>query len=576
MQGTSRQPTDSYSFGITWDDEKRGRALSGLLALLVAATLVYPVAARAQSPLPPISVIVRVLPGSGDAAERAVRSVDGSVGRRLAIIDGLSARVPASSLPILRTFPGIHSVTPDRRVRLLHEPFDPQADPGSMVNTAQVVGARDMWRNGYTGRGVDVALIDTGVVPVKGLTVPGKVVNGPDLSFESQADNLRHLDTYGRGTHLAGIIAGRDEEVGTDQLNADHKNFMGIAPHARLVSIKVANTYGVTDVSQVIAAIDWVVQHRRDNGLNIRVLNLSFGTDGTQDYRFDPLAYAAEVAWRKGIVVVTAAGNSGFGNAKLNNPAYDPYLIAVGATDTKGTYSTADDTVPSWSSRGDGTRNPDLVAPGKSVVSLRDPGSYIDVNYPNGHVTDRFFRGSGTSQAAAVAAGAAALLIEQRPGISPDQVKALLMSTATRLPDADPTAQGVGEMNLRAAMNTPTPIAVQTWQTSNGLGSLEQARGSVHVQDNNGVELRGERDIFGRAWDGLTWSANCWLETSWAGGDWNGVTWSGSSWSGLSWSGMTWSGMTWSGMTWSGLSWSGMTWSGLSWSGVTWSAVEWK
>src|ERR671925_1828828 len=100
MQETSRQPTDSYSFGITWDDEKRGRALSGLLALLVAATLVYPVAARAQSPLPPISVIVRVLPGSGDAAERAVRSVDGSVGRRLAIIDGLSARVPASSLPI--------------------------------------------------------------------------------------------------------------------------------------------------------------------------------------------------------------------------------------------------------------------------------------------------------------------------------------------------------------------------------------------------------------------------------------------------------------------------------------------
>jgi serine protease AprX len=445
-----------------------------------------------------------------------------------------------------------------------------------MVNTAQVVGARDMWRNGFTGRGVDVALIDTGVVPVKGLTVSGKVVNGPDLSFESQTDSLRHLDTYGHGTHLAGIIAGRDEEVGTDQLNADHKNFMGIAPYARLVSVKVANTHGVTDVSQVIAAIDWVVQHRRDNGLDIRVLNLSFGTDGTQDYRFDPLAYAAEVAWRKGIVVVTAAGNSGFGNAKLNNPAYDPYLIAVGATDTNGTYSTADDIVPSWSSRGDGTRNPDLVAPGKSIVSLRDPGSYIDVNYPNGHITDRFFRGSGTSQAAAVVAGAAALLIQQRPGITPDQVKAILMSSATRLPDADPTAQGAGEMNLRAAMNAPTPFAVQTWQVSNGLGSLEQARGSVHVQDPGGAELRGEQDIFGRPWDGLTWSANCWMETSWLGGDWNGVTLTGSSWNGLSWSGMTWSGMTWSGMTWSGLSWSGMTWSGMTWSGMTWSGATWS
>jgi subtilisin family serine protease len=576
LEAGKNRATDNVALGITWDDEKRGRVLSAVLALIVAATIVVPVAAGAKRSDGLVSVIVRALPRSGDAAERAVRSVEGSVGRRLAIIDGLSAQVPASSLPILRTFPGIHSVTPDRRVRLLHEAFDPQADPGSMVNTAQVVGARDMWRNGFTGKGIDVALIDTGVVPVKGLTVSGKVVNGPDLSFESQADSLRHLDTYGHGTHLAGIIAGRDEEVGTDQLNADHKNFMGIAPYARLVSIKVANTYGVTDVSQVIAAIDWVVQHRRDNGLDIRVLNLSFGTDGTQDYRFDPLAYAAEVAWRKGIVVVTAAGNSGFGNAKLNNPAYDPYLIAVGATDTKGTYSTADDIVPSWSSRGDGTRNPDLVAPGKSIVSLRDPGSYIDVSYPNGHITDRFFRGSGTSQAAAVVAGAAALLIQQRPGITPDQVKAILMSSATRLPDADPTAQGAGEMNLRAAMNAQTPVAVQTWQVSNGLGSLEQARGSVHVQDEGRVELRGEQDIFGRPWDGLSWSANCWLETSWAGGDWNGVTWSGSSWNGLSWSGMTWSGMTWSGMTWSGMTWSGMTWSGMTWSGMTWSGMTWS
>src|SRR5207249_6242881 len=138
------------------------------------------------------------------------------------------------------------------------------------------------------------------------------------------------------------------------------------------------------DVSQVIAAIDWVVQHRTDNGMNIRVLNLSFGTDGTQDYRVDPLAYAAEVAWRKGITVVVAAGNSGYGTAQLNNPAYDPYVIAVGADDTKGTQSTSDDIIPDWSSRGDGTRNPDIVAPGKSIVSLRDTGSQIDLNHPEG------------------------------------------------------------------------------------------------------------------------------------------------------------------------------------------------
>ena len=95
----------------------------------------------------------------------------------------------------------------------------------------------------------------------------------------------------------------------------------------------MAASDGATDVSQVIAAIDWIVQHRNSDGLNIRVLNLSFGTDGTQDYQLDPLAYAAEVAWLHGIVVVVAAGNSGFGTPQLNNPAYDPYVIAVGGDD---------------------------------------------------------------------------------------------------------------------------------------------------------------------------------------------------------------------------------------------------
>src|SRR5438093_8645645 len=113
---------------------------------------------------------------------------------------------------------------------------------------------------------------------------------------------------------MAGIIAGHDDNVSASEYT-NHDNFMGVAPDARIVNVKVASASGATDVSQVIAAIDWVVQHRTDNGMNIRVLNLSFGTDGTQDYRVDPLAYAAEVAWRKGITVVVAAGNSGYGTA---------------------------------------------------------------------------------------------------------------------------------------------------------------------------------------------------------------------------------------------------------------------
>ena len=213
---------------------------------------------------------------------------------------------------------------------------------------------------------------------------------------------------------MSSIIAGRDSAT-TGTGSGDSSNFVGMAPDARIVSIKVADAKGQTDVSQAIAAIDWVVQNRNKNGLNIRVLNMSFGTDGVQDYVLDPLAYAAEQAWHKGIVVVVAVGNEGFGTGKVNNPAYNPFLIAVGSNNANGTATTADDVVSAFSNDGDGTRNPDLVAPGERCVGLRSAGSYLDTTYPAARIGDRLFRGSGTSQAAAVVSGAAALLIQQRP-----------------------------------------------------------------------------------------------------------------------------------------------------------------
>ena len=240
---------------------------------------------------------------------------------------------------------------------------------------------------------------------------------------------------------MAGIIAGRDDAA-TTALSGNSSDFVGMAPDARIVSIKIADAKGQTDVSQAIAAIDWVVENRNKNGLNIRVLNMSFGTDGVQSYLLDPLAYAAEQAWHEGIVVVVAVGNEGNATRSVNNPADDPYLIAVGSDNANGTATTADDAVSSFSNSGDGTRNPDLVAPGDHVVSLRDPGSYLDTTYPAARIGDRLFRGSGTSQAAAVVSGAAALLISQRPDLTPDQVKALLTGTAVAVPGADHGAAG--------------------------------------------------------------------------------------------------------------------------------------
>ncbi|HXJ63060.1 MAG TPA: S8 family serine peptidase, partial [Actinomycetota bacterium] len=169
--------------------------------------------------------------------------------------------------------------------------FDPLTDMGSMYNIDRITGATTYWSNGFTGQGIGVALIDSGVAPVDGLTAPGKVINGPDLSFESQASNLAYLDTFGHGTHMAGIIAGRSGVATSGAYVNDTTHFLGMAPDAHIVSVKVADAHGATDVSQVIAAIDWVVQHRNDPGVNIRVLNLSYGTNSRQAYGPDPLGF---------------------------------------------------------------------------------------------------------------------------------------------------------------------------------------------------------------------------------------------------------------------------------------------
>jgi serine protease AprX len=448
-----------------------------------------------------------------------------------------------------------------------------------MTDVGRVVGADTAWTHGTDGRGVGVALVDTGVVPVDGLRT-GQVVNGPDLSFDSQVPGLRHLDTYGHGTHLAGIIAGTPGPDG----------FRGMAPGSRLTSVKVGAGNGVVDVAQVIAAIDWVVEHRNDDAANpIRVITLAYGTDSTQHYTIDPLSHAVENAWRAGIVVVVAGGNGGL-TAPLANPATDPYVLAVGASDPAGTVRAGDDTVMDFSSRGTAARRVDLVAPGRSIVSLRDPGSFIDETFPQARVGTGFIRGSGTSQAAAVVAGGVALLLQQRPELTPDQVKSLLMSTATGLPKADVDGRGSGELDLAKALRSPKVGSAQTWAPSNGTGSLEAARGSAHVALGESV-LAGETTPWG-PFDGAAWAAassagTAWTDGRWTGheltgagwvgnGSWSGLTWSGLTWSGLTWSGLTWSGLTWSGLTWSGLTWSGLTWSGLTWSGLTWSGLTWS
>nr|WP_281371647.1 S8 family serine peptidase [Petropleomorpha daqingensis] len=615
-----------------------------------------------------VPVIVQETAGTGNGPERAVEAFGGSVGQEYSVFQGFSAKVPGDRIDALRAVPGVDKVTQDASLTLnslgggllggvlsttttvattavadttttVTDTTQAVADTttaavntvadvvsgvaaqaGSLFNiTNNETGAASLWKAGATGKGIDVAVIDSGTVPVQGMD-SGNVVYGPDLSFEAGTP-VENLDTNGHGTAMASIIAGRDSSAAGNYAG-NSTDYVGVAPDARIVSIKVADALGHTDVSQAIAAIDWVTEHAHDNGFNIRVVNMSFGTDGTQSYLLDPLAYAAEQAWHKGIVVVVAVGNEGFGTQKVNNPAYDPYLIAVGSDNTNGTATVADDTVSTFSNDGDGTRNPDVVAPGEHVVSLRSPNSFLDQSHPGAVIDERYFRGSGTSQATAVVSGAAALLLSQRPDLTPDQVKALLMGTAQHVPNATPAQQGSGLIDLAAAMNAPTPDAVQNYSRSTGNGSLEAARGSVHVEV-DGQTVTGEVDVTGTdidqssaetitedvattnqeaaatdatdpsaepapadspeadpalsgvSWSGVSWSGVSWSGVSWSGVSWSGVSWSGVSWSGVSWSGVSWSGVSWSGVSWSGVSWSGVSWSGVSWSGVSWSGADW-
>jgi serine protease AprX len=360
-------------------------------------------------------------------------------------------------------------------------------------------GAGTAGLNAPDGRGIDVALVDSGVVPVGSLAERGRVVYGPDFSSERRDDDLRNLDTFGHGTHLAGLIAGRDPVTG----------FQGVAPGARLVSLKIAGADGETNLRRVLDALDWIRRNHDAPGYNIRVVNLSLGVVA-YDYRSDALAWAVEQLWKEGIVVVAAAGNNGVFARGLDMPADDPFVIAAGATDTRSTVDARDDRVADFSSRSR-FRGPDVVAPGTNIVSLRVPGSTLDIEFSGARVSSKFFRGSGTSQAAAVTSGIVARLIAARPWMNPDQVKALLMDGAVDLPDPR-SADGAGRVDLRRSLAAPTPDADevrQRWEPA--VLDLEKLRRELRDDDELGP---------GAQWNGRRWSGRRWSGRRWSGAKW--------------------------------------------------------
>jgi serine protease AprX len=489
---------------------------------LAAALLVGAAPAHAADSVARVVVVERA--PATHTAERAVRRHGGTVGRALPIAGGFSARVPARSLPALRRDRAVAGLWSDARVSMRS---GPDCLPGDSTcydalppeaAWPRAVGL-DRVPNKFQGDGVTVASIDTGVTPTPNLA--GRLLARVDLTSERDG-----IDRFGHGTHMAGVIAGN----GTTTLEA----YEGAAPEAGLVSVKVAGWDGATDVSTVIAGLQWVVSNRARFG--IRVVNLSWGTDATQGYGVDPLDRAVERAWAAGLVVVVSAGNQGPAAGTIAKPADDPYVITVGAADTNGTANPRDDTVAAFSSAGptaDGLAKPDILAPGVSIVSDRAPNSTVDAFRPAARFGPTMFKGSGTSQAAAVVAGVAARMLDVDPTLTNDEVKGVLMATADpRL--AGPGA-GAGVIDAAAATVAVTPpkkgpapvlpVANAGLKPSAGTGSIEGSRGTLHVYsdlDGDGAAdpIQGEVDALGRAWDPAAYAAAAWTATTWEGAAW--------------------------------------------------------
>lgn len=631
------------SRGVFWGDRKGRKAFAAAIALVGLVASVIPADIAMAAGTGTTSVVIIGIPGHSADVEAAVIRAGGEVTRRIGVIDGVAATIPTSAIDDVRETAGVASVGVDQKAKFLGKNSvgkNSASQTGSgqtagsqtgsttggtiggpiggngggqngqngqnargalgtvgdtpvseLANVRTMAGMNWANRQGLSGKGIGVALIDTGVVPVSGLSNT-KVVLGPDLSLESQIDAARHLDTYGHGTHMAGIIAGNGT-AGVE--NGKPAAFMGVAPDATLISLKVGASDGSVDVTQVLAAIDWVVQHRNDPGLNIRVINLSFGISSSmQSYEIDPLAYAAQVAWDKGIVVVTAAGNDG-GTGELPMPARHPGIIAVGAADPMGTTRLTDDRIASFTNPGVAERRPDVVAPGVSIASLRNPGSFIDTEFPSARYENDLFRGTGTSQAAAVTSGSVAVLLEAAPWLTPDQVKGLLKESGRPVLADNPVLSGVKAVNLadvrRYTRTNGVAPFTQNYVRATGTGSLTLSRGEhVLVDPRNGVALVGEIDIFGQPFDTAAWAAASNAGTSWNGGSWMGTVytgdgfdllptgglWRGGLWRGGIWRGGIWRSDLWSGGLWRAEDWQGGIWRGGMWRGGLWRTNHWQ
>ena len=451
---------------------------ASLALLAVAAASLWAGSARAQSPLEgrqkvsadlrqklslagKVDVVIKSAGAWSRTLDDAVKSNGGAVTKTFANFPLRAASMPAAAVEALAARPDVDYVALDREVKLLGHV--------SLTSGADAARAAANYSPTYDGTGIGIAVLDSGLDSnhtsfTQESGGASRVAYGKDFTGENRLD-----DPYGHGTHVAAIAAGNGQ--------VSNGAYRGIAPNAKLVNLRVLNSQGKGSVSQLLAAIDWIKTNRV--AYNIRVVNMSLGTAAVDSYTVDPLCLAVRGLVDAGVVVVAAAGNEGRDGAgnkiygQIHSPGNDPSVITVGAANTFGTDARNDDGVTTYSSRGptrsywtdafggrhyDNLIKPDVVAPGNRIIDAQAAGNLLvtqnptlDANVSGSTARDQMYL-SGTSMATPAVAGAAALLLQANPTLTPNLVKALLMYTAQQLPGFNTFEQGAGEVNVEGAM----------------------------------------------------------------------------------------------------------------------------
>jgi len=515
-------------------------AAGAALAAALAGTSIAGVPAASASATETVIVTSTGLLGAAEA----VLGMNGTIVTQYHLINAVDATILTAAEPLLAALPGI-SVTPDASVSV--QSTTESTGPHTPSDAAlQETGATRLASAGDTGQGVTVAVMDTGI---------------DNLTNEGDP----YQDSYGHGTFVAGLIAGDGA--------SSAGRYSGEAPAAQLVSVKVAGADGLTHLGTLISGLQWAVDHRSRYG--IKILNLSLGFKSAQSTVTNPLDQAVEAVWNAGIAVVASAGNTGPFNGSILSPGDDPLVITAGALDDMATVSVTDDEMNDFSAVGptvaDGWVKPDLVTSGRSVVSLSAPGSTIYTDHPSARIGAANFVGSGTSFSAAITSGAAALVLADSPGLTPNQLKARLLGTTSPGPVGNPFVDGHGALNAYAAA------------ISGPVNFHQSTAGLIPALLGTAISLTptGPADTWNvKLWSGVSFNqpppgGQAWNGWAWNGGDWNGWAWTGRAWNNGEWAGAEWNAEAWTGRAWNNGEWAGSAWAGAAWAGAAWSSSAW-